>query len=140
MSTITSQLSPSSGSPPAFAAVDLSAAQWSIASFVLGGLAWVFAPLFLIVTILMAEFGPSSMHVDRGEVVLITFGIGLTFLLVLAQAGMGLTFAIIGLQGARSRRQTIALPVSAIIVSALALVLVAGEGIVTAAVVSYWNR
>jgi hypothetical protein len=145
MSAITPQSSAPT-SPPTLA-VDATSAdatgtqtQGGLASLLMGGLLVLTAPLMLIISILMAAFGPDGLHMSRSEVVLATIGFCVTFGLMLTVGVVGLVLGALSLMTARARRQPYTLPLAGLIVCALGLILCAFVYIDLGFVLVGWNR
>jgi hypothetical protein len=119
---------------------DHRAAEWGLASVLLGGLLVVTAPIILIVNILMASIGPSALGMDPGAIKLATIGFVIVGLLLLGLGGTGVAFGLASLSAARSGNQSIALGLTGLIVSVVGVFALIVVGVDTGFVLEWFNR
>ena len=119
---------------------DRRAAEWGLASVVLGGLLVVTSPIILIVNILMAALGPRSLGMSADEIKLGTFGFFTVLVLLLALGLTGLVFGGVSLSHARSRNQTVALGLAGLLVCAVGFLALLIVGIDSAFVLVGFNQ
>ncbi|MCI0460486.1 MAG: hypothetical protein L0Z62_26325 [Gemmataceae bacterium] len=116
------------------------AAQWGLASVLTGGLVLLLAPLILINNILAAAFGPRRMGMSPAEITLVTWGLGISLVLVLLLGLTALLFALVGVVSARVSRQPVALALAGLLVSLVALFLFLVAATDSVFVLVWFNR
>jgi hypothetical protein len=98
-------------------------ADGGVASLVLGAVVTLFAPILLIVSILMAAHGPQGLRMGSSDVALATIGLIICVGLVLLLGVAGLFFGLFGVAAARRHGQPLALPLAGIFLNAAGTVL-----------------
>jgi hypothetical protein len=108
------------------AAASRYAAEWGLASLLLGGVLTIIAPVMLIFNLMFWVSGPTVVTRDEMRVAL---GAAVVLLGVIGVLGLlSVRFGFKGLGAARAYGQPAALPVAGILVSLLALLLWAAVG------------
>jgi hypothetical protein len=115
-------------------------ADGGVASLVLGAVVTLFAPLLLMVTILMAAHGPRGLRMGPSDITLATIGLVICIGLVLLLGVAGLFFGFFGVAAARRHGQPLALPLAGIFLSAAGLVLFFLVSIDTIFVLTWFHR
>jgi hypothetical protein len=98
-------------------------ADGGVASLVLGAVVTLFAPILLIVSILMAAHGPQGLRMGASDIALATIGLIVCIGLVLLLGVAGLFFGFFGVAASRRHGQPLALPLAGIFLNAAGLVL-----------------
>jgi hypothetical protein len=119
---------------------DRRAAEWGLASVLIGALLVLGSPVLLIVNILMAAFGPSALGMNLGAIRLATIGFVAVLGLLLALGVMGVVFGVYSLVAARPRGQSIALGLTGLLICVVGLVMLIVVGIDTGFVLEWFNR
>jgi hypothetical protein len=102
-------------------AMNRHAAEWGLASLLLGAMLSVTALLMLVLNVLLGTMAPQIM--GPGDVHLATVGACFGVAAVVGVASFGMAAASFGLTSAIRRRQPAALPLAGIVACALALLL-----------------
>ncbi len=116
------------------------AAQWGLASVLTGGLVLLMAPLTLVITILLAAFGPGRMGMDPPQITLATWGLLIGLVVVLLLGLAALLFGVAGILSARARGQPMALGLAGLLVSVAGLVLFLFAAFDSVFVLVWFNR
>jgi hypothetical protein len=126
MSIINQTPSPFHPGEPAATPADRHAYEWGLASVLLGGLLAGTAPVTLIFNLLLWQAG--SGVISRSEMRLAHMGGILSILVIGLLCVTSLCFGILGVRWSVATRRPVALPLTGILVSSLALMLWIGVG------------
>jgi hypothetical protein len=97
-------------------------AEWGLASLFLGTVVTLLSPLTILISILLAAYGPHALRMNASLVTLATIAFAVGILLVLLVGLAGLLFACFGLGAARRQGQSAALPLAGLLLCILGLV------------------
>jgi hypothetical protein len=111
-----------------------------IAALVLGAVVTLLAPLFVLISALMAVHGPQGLRMGSADVTLATVALVVCCGVVLLLGVAGLFFAVFGMAAARRGQQPLALPLAGLFLNAVALLLFFCATIDMVFVLTMFNR
>jgi hypothetical protein len=97
--------------------------EGGIAALVLGAVVTLLAPLFVLISALMAAHGPQGLRMGHADVTLATLALVVCCGIVLLLGVAGLFFALFGMNAARRGHQPLVLPLAGLFLNAVGLLL-----------------